>query len=219
MNVVLCDDHKMFLDALAAYLESKGHHIIAAATSPERALDALEHADADICVMDLMFPNLPRDISEYLARISAEHPQVRLVVLSGAQDESQIEAALAAGASVASKTESAERILQIMQMALQGNVVRPNSSTDRLRVPTDDEGWARYLAKFLTPKEAQVLRHLVDGLSTTAIAREMAISYATARTHIQSILVKLGVHSKVEAVSFAVRHSLIETSHSSRTRS
>ena len=65
------------------------------------------------------------------------------------------------------------------------------------------------LVQFLTPREREVLERLVRGQSTSAMAREMGVAYSTARTHIQNVLTKLGVHSKLAAVTFAVQHGIV----------
>ena len=66
------------------------------------------------------------------------------------------------------------------------------------------------LAAFLTTRERECLRLLVDGLDTTRMATALGVSPATVRTHVQSLLVKLGVHSRLEAASLAVRYRLVE---------
>jgi two-component system, NarL family, nitrate/nitrite response regulator NarL len=78
----------------------------------------------------------------------------------------------------------------------------------RPRPPGTGEG--RRLASHLTGRERQCLALLVEGLDTVAIARKLAVSQATVRAHIQSVLTKLGVHSRLEAASFAVRYHLLD---------
>jgi DNA-binding NarL/FixJ family response regulator len=76
------------------------------------------------------------------------------------------------------------------------------------RPPQQDA--ARRLAAFLTGRERQCLTLLVEGLDTTGMAAKLGVSQATVRTHVQSLLTKLGVHSRLEAASFAVRYRLLE---------
>jgi two-component system, NarL family, nitrate/nitrite response regulator NarL len=68
---------------------------------------------------------------------------------------------------------------------------------------------AHRLAGYLTNRERECLALLVDGLSSDAIAERLGVSITTVRTHVQAVLTKLGVHSRLEAASFAVRHSLL----------
>ena len=78
-----------------------------------------------------------------------------------------------------------------------------------LRGPEHAE--AHRLAGYLTPRERDCLAMMVDGLGTAAIAARLGVSAATVRTYAQAVLTKLGVHSRLEAASFAVRHSLLDT--------
>ena len=66
------------------------------------------------------------------------------------------------------------------------------------------------LAEFLTTRERQCLQLLVDGQDTAQMAQQLGVSPATVRTHVQSLLTKLGVHSRLEAASLAVRYRLLE---------
>jgi two-component system nitrate/nitrite response regulator NarL len=75
------------------------------------------------------------------------------------------------------------------------------------RAPQSRQQW---LAGFLPPREHEVLTRLVHGEDTARIAAAMSIKQSTARTHIQSVLTKLGVHSRLEACSFTVRHGIVD---------
>jgi DNA-binding NarL/FixJ family response regulator len=75
--------------------------------------------------------------------------------------------------------------------------------------PRTTESTQGHQLRFMTPREREVLTRLVQGQSTVAIAREMGVAYSTARTHIQNVLTKLGVHSKLAAVTYAVRNGLV----------
>jgi DNA-binding NarL/FixJ family response regulator len=74
------------------------------------------------------------------------------------------------------------------------------------------------LARFLTPREREVLERLARGESTAVMANEMGVAYSTARTHIQNTLTKLGVHSKLAAVTLAFQHGLVSGSYRGRGR-
>jgi two-component system nitrate/nitrite response regulator NarL len=82
---------------------------------------------------------------------------------------------------------------------------KPRPARDRAR--SDD---ARRLAAFLTGRERECLNLLVEGLDTSSIATKLGVSAATVRTHVQSVLTKLGVHSRLEAASYAVRYGLLD---------
>jgi DNA-binding NarL/FixJ family response regulator len=90
-----------------------------------------------------------------------------------------------------------------------GEVVVDVPKAASSRRPAQADGMRR-LATYLTARERQCLGYLVDGLDTTQMAVKLGVSPATVRTHVQSLLTKLGVHSRLEAASLAVRHRLLE---------
>ena len=85
------------------------------------------------------------------------------------------------------------------------DVPKPRPARERAR--SDD---ARRLAAFLTARERECLNLVVEGLDTSGIATKLGVSAATVRTHVQSMLTKLGVHSRLEAASYAVRYGLLD---------
>jgi DNA-binding NarL/FixJ family response regulator len=98
-------------------------------------------------------------------------------------------------------------IRQLQQLATRlGREIRMNGAIEHLDADMQTE---RLL--FLTPRELDVLRYLADGASTEHIAGELLISKATVRSHVKSLLAKLGVHSRVEAVSLFLRHEATAT--------
>ncbi|MGH2767890.1 MAG: response regulator transcription factor [Actinomycetota bacterium] len=210
MKIVLCDDHLLFLEALAGVLESRGFRVIASVLHPDDAVAWVRSQQVDICVMDFKFPS--GDGLEGARRVIAASPTTRVVMLSGYCERTQIAEALAAGvAGLALKNDEMERIIKVLERVHAGEMVFTASALRdavgflRRRRGTPEEN----LARFLTAREAEVLIRLVRGESSASMARELRISYATARTHVQNILTKLGVHSRLEALAFAVRNSLV----------
>jgi DNA-binding NarL/FixJ family response regulator len=90
-----------------------------------------------------------------------------------------------------------------------GELSFPDVARDRPAESKPTEVYARLLARHLTLREHQVLGMLVEGLSSVEIAEDLKIKSATVRTHIQNIMMKLQVHSRLQAVMFAVRHGLV----------
>ena len=201
MKIVLCDDHILFLEALSVLLTDRGHEIVAQCAAPDEAVRAARALQPDVCVMDLHFPN--GDAREAMRDIQNVSSQTRVLVLSGDAD------ARVGTSSVLMKYHSIDRILN----AIEGHVSEPK--TKDLRTPrrrTRSETPEATLGSFLTPREMQVLELLVAGATTVAIAKQMTVTYGTARTHIQNIVTKLGVHSKVAAAAFAVKNGLVDVS-------
>jgi two-component system nitrate/nitrite response regulator NarL len=134
----------------------------------------------------------------------------KVVVLTALDDQRTVERALAAGFDgYLTKNTSMARFASSIQAVLRGEAVFPHGS----RQGRSREGGERdLLAEQLTPRERDVLRLLVQGVSGDSLAGNLGISPNTVRTHVQSILTKLQVHSRLEAATFAVRHGVVHPS-------
>jgi len=208
MRFVLCDDHQLFMEALAVVLKNEGHDAVACTTDPSAAVAVMGREPVDLCLLDLHFPR--GTAIGYIAQIAASSPGTHIVVLSGSTDLSLLNQALDAGAhGVAAKGERLESILGVIDRVRGGEIVVQASVLRNVaRVPAPPIA-AHQLARFLTAREREVLERLVRGQGTAELAAEMGVRYSTVRTHIQSILTKLGVHSKLEAVALAVHEGLV----------
>jgi len=208
MKILVCDDHLLLAEALSVVLRARGHAVRPPASRPDEAVTAVRDDEIDVCVMDLSFPGA--DGVEGIRAVRSTSPQTHVVVLTGTFDPAVIRSALAAGATTCvPKTEKMDRIVDSIELA--PSLTRPAVASDiawtRSRPVTTCTPDER-LIQFLTTREREVLERLVAGQTTTMIAREMGVAYSTARTHIQSVLTKLGVHSKLAAVTFAARHGV-----------
>ncbi|MFB9836221.1 response regulator transcription factor [Actinoallomurus acaciae] len=206
MRVVICDDHAVFADSLALVLAEAGHDVVGVVYSPEEALRLLSSAPADVCLIDLQFPG--GSALDRLPELLHTAPATRFVVLSGSMDAELLDAALAAGVSgFAHKGQQAGEIVAMLDRVHAGEVVVDSAADTRM--PLRPRSEAQRLANYLTPREREVLTRLVRGESTASLARTMKITRSTARSHVQSVLTKLGVHSQREAVIAAARHGLV----------
>ena len=194
MELVLCDDHPIVMHSMAAMFRSHGHDVVATASRPEQLMDLVHRHRPHACVTDLLFDDDgPDAVLEAITRVS---PFVDVVVLSGAAGLTT--RALAAGATaVGSKSLPAEDIVALVEgRSAEGTVSRPVSG-----------GRAPYV---LTAREVEVLQSLSDGDSTARMAERLGVRHATARSHVQSVLLKLGVHSRTAAVAVAVDAGMVE---------
>lgn len=199
-RVLLCDDHRLFLDALALALEASGMDVVGTAVNGEECLDLLEREVVDVCVVDRWLSGW--DGLELVSTIAERHRDVQILVLSGSADPALSRTAILAGASgFASKELGIGRLAGVITKVHAGEVVDAHA---QIR-PTSIER----AASLITPRERAVLERLVQGQDTARLAQDLGISYATARTHIQNLLTKLGVHSKLELVAFAMQHRLV----------
>jgi two-component system nitrate/nitrite response regulator NarL len=204
VNVLICDDHRLLAEALGTVLRSRGHEPVSLASDPDEAVARVRERDVDVCVMDLFFPR--GDGISGISRVLEASPRTRVVVLTGAPDPNAVDDALAAGASSwVAKSEPTLRIVEAIEQARSMRAVqRKPASEGRQRTRSPEEK----LIRFLTSREREVLERLVAGQTTSVMAREMRVAYSTARTHIQNVLTKLGVHSKLAAVTMAARNGV-----------
>ncbi|MGI5164824.1 response regulator [Spirillospora sp. CA-253888] len=206
MRVILCDDHAVFADSLSLVLTDAGHIVVGVAYSPEDAVPVLRGRPADVCLIDLHFPT--GTALEWMPRLRAAAPSVAFVVLTGYLEQPVLEAGLAAGVrGFAHKGQQAGDILAILRRVADGEVVVDQAARRPSGVRPRSQ--AQKVAQFLTPREREVLTRLARGESTQALAKAMGVTRSTARSHVQSVLSKLGVHSQREAVIEAARHGLV----------
>ncbi|MBW8484002.1 response regulator transcription factor [Actinomadura parmotrematis] len=207
MRVAVCDDHAVFADSLSLVLGDAGHTVVAVAYSPAEVLPLLRAHPADACLIDLHFP--AGTALEWMPRLRAASPATAFVVLTGFLEKDVLEAGLALGVrGFAHKGQQARDILTVLRRVGGGEVVAGTAG------PAAPDGarprsQAQRVARFLTPREREVLTRLARGESTQALARSMGVTRSTARSHVQSVLSKLGVHSQREAVIEAARHGLV----------
>lgn len=218
MKLVLCGDQRLFVTALGALLAEGGYEVVTCA-SPAAAVALVQGGGVDICVLDLGDGDNVglRAVSDIAARSSDTR-----IVVSGADDAVLLARAVRAGArGVVLKSEPAERFFEVLDRVRTGQVAVPPSVVRALPSARAFTlaGRASFAVLELTDRERQVLASLVRGEDTPAIASSLGVQYSTARTHIQRVLTKLGVHSKLEAVALAVSEGLVASTEGGSTRS
>lgn len=208
-DVVLGDDHAVFVDALAAVLTGRGC-TVTTATTIEATITAVAVRRPEICLIDRHFAG-GRDGVGAVGDLRAASPGTKVVILSANGDRDSVTRAMRAGAAgYIHKTRSVAVLTQAIERVLGGEVV--------IEVPAEPGGRrhaagysdATRLATYLTARERQCLQLLVAGQDTADMVRSLGVSAATVRTHVQALLTKLGVHSRLEAAAFAVRHGLVD---------
>jgi two-component system nitrate/nitrite response regulator NarL len=204
ITVLICDHHRLFAETFAGALRATGADVRVAA-DPATALAALSCAPADRLVMSLHFPEQagPTAIRQMRRRWPDMH--VSGIGAVGAE----IERSLGVPAVLSKKRPLAE----LVEAVLRGGATPRPPSIPGPRLPSTAPASrvdaTALAARFLTERERDVLRLLVGAQPTGQIADELGISVATTRGYVQSILSKLGVHSRVQAISYAVRYSVL----------
>jgi DNA-binding NarL/FixJ family response regulator len=156
---------------------------------------------------------------EATRRIRAASPGTRVVVLSAMESPSLIVSAMAAGASgYLPKTRAADDLLSVVRRAAAGEIVMADDDLpvvlDELRMGREPNVAAELALRRLTARETEILRAMAAGDAAGEIAETLGISSLTVQSHVKNILAKLGVHSKIEAVTMAWRHGLATVSRS-----
>ncbi len=206
IRVLVVDDHRMFRQAVAAALDEEADvEVVESVGSLADARRSLETTDVDVILLDQRLPD--GQGTHAAAELRALRPRARVVLVTAAAEASVLSEALAAGCvGFVTKGDSIEELAAAVRAAATGATAVSPGMLGRLTGP-DPRGES--LAEPLTQRETAVLLFLADGLSNEEISRRLFISIHTLRNHIQSIIGKLGAHSKLEAVSVAIREGLI----------
>ncbi|MGW1469478.1 response regulator transcription factor [Streptomyces sp. NPDC002308] len=215
VRLMVVDDHRLLAEALASALKLRGHRVLAATAPTSGAADLVIARAPEVCLFGTASPAAPGAFDP-IARIGRERPQVAVVVLGPVPSPRGIAAAFAAGAAgYVRHDERIEGVERAMMKARAGEAsVAPallRGAFTELLHPVekpDDEG--QRLLRLLTPREAEVLVRVAEGEGTRLIAAGMRIAPSTARTHVQRVLMKLGVGSRLEAAALAARTGLLD---------
>lgn len=212
MKVLICDDHAVFADALGHLVSTSGIEVVAVTYTLDSAMEVLTETHVDVCSLDVMFGAV--SVLDRLPEVRRSSKRTRFMLLTALLDVSAVSAARAAGFSgFADKSQSAADIIATFFKVAAGQLVMP-CALRRVPIPrqvsSESVQAARRLASYLTPREREVLSALVAGVDTTGLAKRMGITRATARCHIQSLLVKMNVHSRLEAATTAVKLGLLD---------
>jgi two-component system nitrate/nitrite response regulator NarL len=211
VRVVLGNRHRLFLDALTEALSQEGVMVVAQATSPREVLAAVARHEPDICLLAASFPDSSG--LDVLRVIRRRHRAVKVVMFSDTSDPMIVAQASDAGAAgFIWKDQRIAEIVRTLTRVLAGEwalgtaLSAPGAGRFGLQVSGGD-----CVLRLLTMREQEVLMLMMEGESTKQIARSLAIALSTARTHVQSVLFKLGAHSRLEATSMVARTGVLST--------
>jgi DNA-binding NarL/FixJ family response regulator len=216
VKVLIVDDHQMFAQALGGLLSGEpGIEAVGEAGSVDEALELLERTEPDVVLMDLELRG--RSGIEGTREVRRLRPEAAVVIVTAREDPVLITEAIRAGArGFVLKTRAVEDLISIIRQASTGGMVLLPGDIPQVIGRAQFAGHERthriHTPSPLTAREIEILRELADGRSTTQTAEALHISVLTVRSHVKSILAKLNAHSKLEAVTSAIRHGLIEVS-------
>jgi DNA-binding NarL/FixJ family response regulator len=214
-RVLVVDDQTVVRDGLVLLLGLlPGLEVVGSAGDGEEAVRLVTENHPDVVLMDLRMPRV--DGVEATRRIKAQHPSVQIVVLTTFSDDESVFAALQAGArGYLTKDAGAEEIARAID-AVRGGDAQLDPSVQRRLVDalaTGAQPSRRRRADLpdgLTQREVEVLTLIASGRSNAEIARELFISEATVKTHINNLFAKAGLRDRAQAVTYAYRKGLAD---------
>jgi DNA-binding NarL/FixJ family response regulator len=209
IKVFLADDHPVVRQGLRTFLESRpGIEVVGEAGDGDTAVTEVERLRPDVVLMDLVMPG-GGGLSA-IRRMREQAPDTRVVVLTSFASDDQVIPAVQAGAAgyllkdvEPSGLESAIRLVHDGEALLDPQVAGQVMEQVAHPAPGGD------LAS-LTPREREVLELLGRGMSNRELADTLVVSEKTVKTHVSSILMKLGVHDRTQAALLAVREGLVD---------
>lgn len=208
IRVLIVDDHPMVRSGLRDFiLAYDWMEPVGEAQNGVEAVDFCTTHDVDVVLMDMVMPLM--NGSEATRRILALGKPVKIIVLTSFHEQDLIQQALKAGAmSYLLKNVSAEELASAIKAARSGHSVFAPEATATLIHASDQSSGVGY---DLTAREREVLVLLAQGLSNLEISVELSISMATVKYHLTNIFSKLGVNNRVEAVTTALEHKLVDS--------
>ncbi len=215
IRVVVADDQRAIREALAMVLDNENDiSVVGQAADGNEAVTMAASQGAQVVLMDLRMPGT--DGVEATRRLSNQHPEIKVVVLTTYADDESISDALAAGAAGYLTKDAGHRQISLaVRSAAAGQTVldpavhssllrrtiepaRPSPAPETRADPPDG----------LTAREVDVLRGIAGGRTNAEIATELYISEVTVKSHINHLFAKIGARSRAEAVRYAYDHDL-----------
>ncbi len=207
IRVMLVDDHNVVRRGLAFFLDSLPDiQLVAEAATGTEAIQQCATIQPDVILMDLMMPKM--NGIEATRIIKEQHPDIQIVALTSYADESHVRDILQAGAiGYLLKDTTIHELDNAIRAAYIG---KPSLSVEATQVLIESATQPPPKDYQLTERELEVLELLVEGLNNPTIAERLTISRSTVKYHVSSILSKLGVSSRTEAVALAVQNKLVK---------
>lgn len=208
VGVLIVDDHRMFSESLARLLaDEDGIDVLGVAGTGSDAIAMVSRLHPNVVLMDYQLPD--QDGVTVTMEVKRQDPKVMVVMLSGSTEDRVLLAAIDAGCSgFLTKDRAAAEVVHAVRAAAVGEALISPALLARLLPKLNRT--QRCLGEDLSDREREILGFLARGMTNKVIAAELFLSVNTIRNHVQSVLAKLGAHSKLEAVSTAVREGIID---------
>lgn len=215
VKVLLVDDHQIFRDGIVSMFDAaEDVSLIGVLGDPWETLGSIDRLQPDVLVLDISMPGL--NGIELLERLRAKGKMVKALVLSMHTQTDYVRKALAAGALgyLPKQDTTRQDLIGAIHDVAEGreyihDSIRQLLEADRNTEPGSERELARDL-ELLSPREIEVLKLVVEGLSNQEISRKLDVNIRTVETHKTNILQKLDLKNSVELVKFAIRNKLVQ---------
>jgi NarL family two-component system response regulator LiaR len=206
IRVLVVDDHTMVRRGLATFLKVFDDlELVGEAASGQTAIELCARTQPDVVLMDMVMPDMDGATTTRLIR--KQSPSIQVIALTSFKEESLVQGALQAGAiGYLLKDVSADELAQAIRSAHAG---RSTLSPEAAQALVHAASQPPATGFDLTERERVVLALMVEGLNNTQIAAKLTVSPSTIKSHVSNILSKLGVSSRTEAVTMALRNGLV----------
>ena len=211
IRILVADDHPIVRDGLVAILSTQPDlDVVAEAGDGQEVLAQVAQSQPDVVLLDLEMPQL--DGVETLRRLRERHPQTRVIIFTAFDTDERILAAVQAGAQgYLLKGAPRHEVFNAIRVVHEGgSLLQPVVASKLLRQMSAPAAGDAGLVEPLTPREQEVLNYLAQGLQNKEIAQKLVISERTVKFHVSSILTKLEVGNRTEAVAVAAQRGLID---------
>jgi len=209
IRVMIVDDHPIVRQGLSSFLNGMaGFLLVAQAVNSHEAMQLCANTQPDVILIDMYLGN--ENGIQLTRKIRAQNPDTQVVMLTSSKNDAEVQAALQAGAiGYMHKDVSVNDMVNIIRLAYEGKPALTLEATQSLINLTLQP--SNVVDQFkLTEREQSVLKLMVDGLTNQEIADQIYVSRSSVKNYVSTILSKLGVQNRIEAVRLAMEHSLLD---------
>jgi len=210
VRILIADDHTLFRDGLKSLLQVEGHEVVGEARNGREAIELARQLEPDVVLMDLAMPEM--DGLTATRALAGEMPKVKVIILTASEDDAKLFDAIKSGAQgFLLKNLEAEDFFAILDRASHGEPALTPNLARKLLLEFAKPADTANDADALTDREREVLELMVEGITTNRkLAKRLNVSENTVKFHVRNILDKLRLHSRAQAVGYALRKKIVD---------